>query len=68
MSFDLTNEEKLALVQQRLKSFYAEKYQHELNAKTATELGNEAAVEDSNGAVAALEKAIAIHLEELNAL
>jgi len=68
MSFDLTNEEKVSLIQQRLKSFSAEKFQHELNKSTAEAVSNEEAVKASQTAIETLEVAIQTHLTALEEL
>lgn len=68
MSFDLTNEEKIALVQQRLKSFQAEKFQHELNKQTAEAVNNEEAATISQESIDTLNTAIQTHLDVLNSL
>ena len=57
MSFELTNEEKVSLIQQRLKSFSAEKFQHELNKSTAEAVNNEDAVRASEEAIAKIGRA-----------
>jgi hypothetical protein len=68
MSFDLTNEEKVSLINQRLKSFQAEKFQHELNKATAEAVNNEDAVQASQEAIDTLNVAIQTHLDVLNSL
>ena len=68
MSFELTNEEKVSLIQQRLKSFSAEKFQHELNKSTAEAVNNEDAVKSSEAAIETLNVAIQTHISALNEL
>lgn len=68
MSFDLSNEEKLSLLQQRLKAFYAEKFQHELNKTTAEAVGNAEAAKVADENIALIEAAIETHNEVLSTL
>lgn len=67
-TYDLTDEEKAALIEQRLKQFGAEKFQHELNRETATAIGNTDAVIASDQAISDLDTAIAVHEQALAGL
>jgi hypothetical protein len=64
----LTNEQKAEIIQQRITQFAAEAYQHELNKKTADELGSEEQIENINKNLEILETAINVHKEELDKL
>lgn len=64
----LSAEEKKSLLDQRLKQFAAEAYQHELNKQVAAASNQEDAVEQSNAALAILESAITVHQAELASL
>lgn len=59
----LTNEQKKAILEQRLAQFAAEGYQHTLNKEVAKD--NEDAVKAADEALAILDKAIEVHQEEL---
>jgi len=61
----LTNEQKAEIIQQRITQFAAEAYQHELNKKTAEQLGSEEQVENINKNLEILEAAINVHKKEL---
>ena len=68
MSFDLTTEEKVSLVQQRLKSFQAEKFQHELNKQSAEAINDENAAKNSQDSIDILNAVIQTHLDVLSSL
>lgn len=59
----LTNEQKKAILEQRLAQFASEGYQHTLNKEVAKD--NPEAVAAADEALAILDKAIEIHQEEL---
>lgn len=59
----LTDEQKKAILEQRLAQFAAEAYQHVLNKEVAK--GNEDVVKATDEALAILDNAITIHQEEL---
>ena len=61
----LTDEQKKAILEQRIAQFASEGYQHEINKTVAAASGNEEGVKASDDALAILEKAIAVHQEEL---
>ena len=64
----LTDDQKAALLQQRISQFAAEAYQHELNKKTGESVGSADQVEASTKALEVLEAAITVHQQELTAL
>lgn len=64
----LNSEQKAEIIKQRITQFAAEAYQHELNKKTAEQLGSEEQIENINKNLEILETAIAIHKEELTKL
>lgn len=64
----LTDDQKAALIQQRISQFAAEAYQHELNKKTGESVGSTDQVEASTKALEVLEAAITVHQQELAAL
>lgn len=59
----LTDAEKRSILEQRLKQFAAEGYQHTLNKEVAKD--NPDAVAAADEALAILDKAIEVHQEEL---
>ena len=67
-AFELTADEKASIIQQRLKSFNAEKFQHELNLSTAQAINSEEALMASQKAIAELNTAITAHTDVLNTL
>lgn len=70
INFDevLTNEQKVEIIQQRITQFAAEAYQHQLNKKTAEQLGSEDQIENIDKNLEILETAINVHKAELNKL
>jgi hypothetical protein len=64
----LTDEQKAALIQQRISQFAAEAYQHELNKKTGESVGSAEQVDASTQALSVLEAAINVHQIELDKL
>ena len=64
-SYDLTAEQKAAIITQRLQQFAAEKFQHELNKTTADAIGDATAAATSLAAIAQLDTAISVHEAEL---
>lgn len=64
----LTVEEKKEILSSRIKQFCIERYQHELNLKTAIVRGMEQAIADANNAIEILTTAIQVHTDELNSL
>mgnify|MGYP003343199062 CR=1 FL=1 len=64
-SYDLTPEQKAAIITQRLQQFAAEKFQHELNKVTAEAIGDATAAASSTAAIAQLDTAIGVHEAEL---
>ena len=64
----ITNDQKKALVQQRLTQFAAEKYQHELNRQLAEAVGDTTAIQQADDAITILDTAIALHEAELERL
>lgn len=61
----LSDDQKRALLSQRVQQFCAEAYQHELNLKLAKEIGNTDGVAQAEDALVTLEAAITLHQEEL---
>ena len=61
----LTQEQKKAIVENRLQQFAADAYQTELNRETQVRDNNEEAVISYDATLALLESAIAVHEEEL---
>jgi hypothetical protein len=59
----LTNEQKKAILGQRIAQFASEAYQHEINKKMAGD--NAEAIQSATDALAILDNAIKIHQEEL---
>ena len=59
----LSNEQKKAILEQRIAQFATEAYQHEINKKMAGD--NAEAVAAADEALVILDNAIAIHQEEL---
>jgi hypothetical protein len=59
----LTNEQKKAILEQRIAQFASEAYQHDINKKMAGD--NPEAIEAADSALAILDNAITIHQEEL---
>lgn len=68
MPFNVSNETKIALLNQRIEALNLEGYQHELNKKSAEALGNEEVVAQSEQAIAIIESAIQVHEQELESL
>lgn len=62
----LSTEQKKAILEQRIAQFASEAYQHDLNKKLSE--GNEDATKTADDALAILDSAIALHIEELNKL
>lgn len=64
----LTDEQKANILNQRLQQFAAEAFQHEINKKFAEENKDTESATKSQEAIDTLNKAIAIHEEELSSL
>lgn len=62
----LSTEQKKAILEQRIAQFASEAYQHDLNKKLAN--GSEDATKAADEALAILDSAITLHVEELNKL
>jgi hypothetical protein len=69
-SFDkyITDEQKKAILEQRINQLAAEGYQHNINLQIATNSGNEALIEESSNAIAIIGNAIEVHENELEGL
>jgi hypothetical protein len=65
MSFDVSNEVKAQLLQDRITALNLEGYQNELNLKSAEALGNQEVVEQATANIAVIVSAIAVHETEL---
>lgn len=61
----LTDEQKRSILEQRLQQFALEAYQHDINKQVAVATDNAEGVTASDEALVILDKAIAIHQEEL---
>ena len=68
MTFNVSNESKIQLINQRIEALNLEGYQHELNLKSAEALGNTELAEQSEASIAVIKSAIEIHEVELKAL
>jgi len=72
MAIDYTNlltpEQKRNIIAQRLTQFAATAYQHEINLRVAEATGDENLANESNAALAELEKAINVHEAERDSL
>jgi hypothetical protein len=68
MSFDVSNEVKAQLLQDRITALNLEGYQNELNLKSAEALGNQEVVDQATANIAVIESAIAVHETELSDL
>jgi len=65
MTFNVPNEQKIALINERLKALNLEGYQHELNLKSAEALGNADVVAQTTESIQIIKAAIAVHEQEL---
>ena len=65
MSFDVSNEVKAQLLQDRITALNLEGYQNELNLKSAEALGNQEVVDQAQANIAVIVSAIAVHETEL---
>ena len=68
MSFDVSNEVKAQLLQDRITALNLEGYQNELNLKSAEALGNQEVIEQATANIAVIVSAIAVHETELSDL
>jgi hypothetical protein len=68
MSFNVSNEVKAQLLQDRITALNLEGYQNELNLKSAEALGNQEVVDQAAANIAVIESAIAVHEQELSDL
>jgi hypothetical protein len=66
MAFNIDPETKAAFLNDRIRQFNIEGYQHEINKKTAEALGNQEGIDAADAAIAQIETAIAVHEAELN--
>ena len=64
----LTNEQKRAILEQRLTQFASEAYQHDINIQVATASNNAEGIKVSQEALVTLDTAITVHQEALAAL
>lgn len=64
----LSDAEKRSILEQRVKQFASEAYQHEINKAVAAASDNEDAVKAADEALTILDKAISVHQEELSKL
>jgi hypothetical protein len=65
MSFNVPDEVKIAMLEERIKALNIEGYQHELNKKSAEAIGNDEVVASSEQAIEIIANAIAVHEQEL---
>jgi predicted alpha/beta-hydrolase family hydrolase len=68
MSFNVPDEVKIAMLEERIKALNVEGYQHELNKKSAEAIGNADVVAQSEESIAIIASAIAVHEQELSDL
>lgn len=68
MSFNIPNEVKAQMLQERIKALNVEGYQHELNKKAAEAIGNQDVVWSSEDAIKIIKSAIEVHEKELSEL
>lgn len=64
----LSDAEKRSILEQRVKQFASEAYQHEINKAVAAASDNDDAVKAADEALTILDKAISVHQEELSKL
>lgn len=64
----LTNEQKIAILTQRISQFSAEGYQHQINKQIAQELNDAEALQVATDALALLETIVTAHQTELNTI
>ena len=64
----LTNEQKRAILEQRLAQFVSEAYQHDINKQIAVLSNNTEAIKAADDALVVLDTAITVHQEALAAL
>ena len=65
MSFNVPNDLKVQLLQERLQALNLEGYQNELNLKSAEALGNQEVVDQATANIAVIASAISVHEQEL---
>ena len=65
MAFNVSIDNKIALLTERINALNLEGYQHELNKKSAEALGNSEIIAQSIEAIAIIEAAITVHETEL---
>jgi hypothetical protein len=68
MTFDISSEQKKAILENRLQSLNLDGYQYELSKKTAEALENEQGVAQATEAIANIVATIAVVQTELDAL
>jgi len=68
MSFNVSNEVKAQLLQDRITALNLEGYQNELNLKSAEALGNQEVIDQATANIAVIVSAIAVHEQELTDL
>jgi hypothetical protein len=68
MSFNVPDEVKIAMLEERIKALNIEGYQHELNKKSAEAIGNADVVAQSEESITIIASAIAVHEQELSDL
>jgi len=68
MTFNVSNEVKAQLLQERITALNLEGYQNELNLKSAEALGNQEVIDQAAANIAVIESAIAVHEQELSDL
>lgn len=65
MTFNVPNDLKVQLLQERLQALNLEGYQNELNLKSAEALGNQEVVDQATANIAVIASAISVHEQEL---
>lgn len=61
----LTDAQKRSILEQRIQTFAAEAFQHDINKQVAEASNNEEGVKAADEALAILDTAITVHQEEL---
>jgi hypothetical protein len=68
MTFNVSNEVKAQLLQDRISALNLEGYQNELNLKSAEALGNQEVADQASANIAVIASAIEVHEQELASL
>lgn len=68
MSFNVSNEVKAQLLNQRIEALNLEGYQNELSVKSAEAIGNDEVVAQCKANIEVIKSAIEVHTAELESL